>query len=104
MYIIFISSSKTTLYASDFENKMGYKHRIVRTKKNKEQADNNRRLAQIYNRICEGYGDSYDEDTIRNVYKYVTNKNKTVIDEIDKKQSQEYMSSSEFPSWESSLR
>ena len=83
------------MYASDFENKMGYKHRIVRTKKNKEQADNNRRLAQIYNRICEGYGDSYDEDTIRKVYKYVTNKNKTVIDEIDKKQSQEYMSSSD---------
>lgn len=42
------------MYASDFEDKMGYKHRIVRTKKNKEQADNNRRLAQIYNRICEG--------------------------------------------------
>ena len=83
------------MYASDFEDKMGYKHRIVRTKKNKEQADNNRRLAQIYNRICEGYGDSYDEDTIRKVYKYVTNKNKTVIDEIDKKQSQEYMSSSD---------
>ena len=74
---------------------MGHNHRIMKTKKNKEQADNNRRLAQIYNRICEGYGDDYDEETVRNVFKYITNKNKTLIDEIDRKQSQEYLSSSD---------
>lgn len=83
------------LYAADFENKMGHNHRIMKTKKNKEQADNNRRLAQIYNRICEGYGDDYDEETVRNVFKYITNKNKTLIDEIDRKQSQEYLSYSD---------
>ena len=76
------------MYASDFENKMGYGHRIIRTKKNKEQADNNRRLAQIYNRICEGYGSTYDKDTIRKVYKYINNKNNILIDEIKQKESQ----------------
>nr|DAW97323.1 MAG TPA: hypothetical protein [Caudoviricetes sp.] len=83
------------LYASDFENKMGQNHRIMRTKKNKKQADNNRRLAQIYNRICEGYGDTYDEDTVRKVFKYVTNKNKIIMDEIDRKQSQSKISYSD---------
>ena len=83
------------LYAADFENKMGHNHRIMRTKKSKEQADNNRRLAQIYNRICEGYGGDYKEETVRNVFKYITNKNKILIDEIDRKQSQEYLSSSD---------
>lgn len=48
------------LYASNYENAMGYQHKIVKTRKKKEQADNNRRLAQIYNRICDGHGDSYD--------------------------------------------
>ena len=79
------------MYASDFENKMGHNHRIMRTRKNKEQADNNRRLAQIYNRICDGHGAEYDEDTICAVFKYITNKNKTIIDAIDEKQSQKYM-------------
>lgn len=74
---------------------MGQNHRIMRTKKNKKQADNNRRLAQIYNRICEGYGDTYDEDTVRKVFKYVTNKNKIIMDEIDRKQSQSKISYSD---------
>lgn len=77
-------------YASNYEEWYGVQHQIVRTKKNKEQADNNRRLAQIYNRICEGYGDTYDEETIRKVHKYVTNKNKALQDEIDGKYAQEY--------------
>lgn len=83
------------MYASNYENIVGHNHKIVRTQKNKEQADNNRRLAQIYNRICEGYGDSYDEATIRDVYKYITNKNKSLQSDIDKKNSQSYLSYSD---------
>lgn len=83
------------MYASNYENIMGHNHKIVRTQKKKEQADNNRRLAQIYNRICEGYGDSYDEATIREVYKYITNKNKSLQSDIDAKNNQSYLSYSD---------
>lgn len=82
-------------YASNYENWYGSQHIIVRTQKNKEQADNNRRLAQIYNRICDGYGDTYDEETIRKVHKYIVNKNKTLQEEIDAKHAQEYMTDSD---------
>lgn len=82
-------------YASNYENWYGSQHIIVRTQKNKEQADNNRRLAQIYNRICDGYGDTYDEETIRKVQKYIINKNKTLQKEIDAKHAQEYMTDSD---------
>ena len=82
-------------YASNYENWYGSQHIIVRTQKNKEQADNNRRLAQIYNRICNGYGDTYDEETIRKVQKYIVNKNKTLQEEIDAKHAQEYMTDSD---------
>lgn len=77
-------------YASNYENWNGYQHKIMLTQKNKEQADNNRRLAQIYNRICEGYGDTYDKGTIRKVRNYITNKNKVLQEEIDNKYAQEY--------------
>lgn len=77
-------------YASAYEDMNGVEHKIVRTKKNKEQADNNRRYAQIYNRICEGYGDSYDEATIKKVYNYVTNKNKSLQSDINDKYEQPY--------------
>ena len=82
-------------YALNYENWYGSQHIIVRTQKNKEQADNNRRLAQIYNRICDGYGDTYDEETIRKVQKYIINKNKTLQKEIDAKHAQEYMTDSD---------
>lgn len=82
-------------YASNYENWYGSQHIIMRTQKNKEQADNNRRLAQIYNRICNGYGDTYDEETIRKVRKYIANKNKTLRQEIDAKHAQEYMTDSD---------
>lgn len=82
-------------YASNYENWYGSQHIIVRTQKNKEQADNNRRLAQIYNRICDGYGNTYDEETIRKVQKYIVNKNKTLQGEIDAKHAQEYMTDSD---------
>lgn len=77
-------------YASGYEDMYGVEHKIVQTKKNKEQADNNRRLAQIYNRICEGYGDTYDEATIKKVYKYVANRNKSLQNDIDEKYDQPY--------------
>ena len=59
------------------------------------QADNNRRLAQIYNRIREGYADEYDKATIKEVYKYVTNRNKSLQEKIDEKHSQNYLSYSD---------
>ena len=77
-------------YASNYENWYGVQHKIVLTQKNKKQADSNRRLARIYNRICEGYSDVYDESTIREVHKYVTNKNKDLRGQIDAKYAQEY--------------
>lgn len=83
------------MYASNYENVMGYQHKIVQTKKNKQQADNNRRLAQIYNRIREGYADEYDKATIKEVYKYVTNRNKSLQEKIDEKHSQNYLSYSD---------
>lgn len=82
-------------YASTYENMYGVEHKIVQTKKNKQQADNNRRLAQIYNRIWDGHGDSYDEATIKKVYNYITNKNKLLLDEIESKNRQEYMTYSD---------
>lgn len=85
-------------YATRYEEMYGVQHKIVRTKKNKEQADNNRRLAQIYNRICEGYGDSYDESTIKKVHKYIVNKNKSLQEQIDEKNHQKYLTDSD-KSW-----
>ncbi len=82
-------------YASNYENWYGVQHKIVLTQKNKEQADNNRRLAAIYNRICDGYGETYNETTIREVYKYVVNKNRMIQKEIDAKYSQEYLTDSD---------
>lgn len=77
-------------YASNYENMYGVEHKIVHTKKKKEQADNNRRLAQIYNRIREGHADDYDEATIRKVYNYVTNRNKSLQSDINDKYDQPY--------------
>lgn len=82
-------------YASNYENCYGVQHKIVLTQKNKKQADNNRRLAAIYNRICDGYGDTYDKATIREVRKYVVNKNRVIQKEIDVKYSQEYLTDSD---------
>ncbi len=82
-------------YASNYENWYGIQHKIVLTQKNKEQADNNRRLAAIYNRICEGYGDTYDETTIREVRRYIVNKNRAIQKEIDAKYNQEYLTESD---------
>lgn len=82
-------------YASNYENFYGCQHKIVYTQKKKSQADNNRRLAAIYNRICEGYGDDYDEDTVKEVYKYIVNKNKALQKEIDKKYAQTEMTASD---------
>lgn len=79
------------MYASNYEDMYGTQHKIVQSKKNKSQADHNRRLGAIYNQICMGNTD-YDKETIIEVYKYITNKNKTLQDEIDAKYAQTYMS------------
>lgn len=79
-------------YASNFEEEQGYAHKLIKTQKEKEQADNNRRLAQIYNQIASGNADKYDMDTIRDVYRYVSNKNKFLQKEITEIQKREHLS------------
>lgn len=81
-------------YASNYENMYGVQHQIVKTQKNKEQADRNRRLGAIYNQICGGNTD-YDEATIKEVYKYIVNKNKALQEDIDSKYAQSYMTDSD---------
>ena len=81
-------------YASNYENMYGVEHKIVQSKKNKSQADHNRRLGAIYNQICFNNTD-YDEETIKEVYKYITNKNKALQDEIDAKYAQTYLTDSD---------
>ena len=81
-------------YASNYENMYGVEHKIVQSKKNKSQADHNRRLGAIYNQICFNNTD-YDKETIIEVYKYITNKNKALQDEIDAKYAQTYLTDSD---------
>lgn len=82
------------MYASNYENMYGVEHKIVASKKNKSQADHNRRLGAIYNQICFGNTD-YDEETIKEVYKYITNKNKALQEDIDAKYAQTYLTDSD---------
>ena len=77
-------------YAENYEEWNGHNHTIVRTKKNKAQADKNRRLGQLYNLICAGY--EYPEETVKEVYKYIVNVNKGLQDEIDRKNKAEWLS------------
>ena len=72
----------------------GVEHKIVQSKKNKSQADHNRRLGAIYNQICFNNTD-YDKETIKEVYKYINNKNKALQDEIDAKYAQTYLTDSD---------
>lgn len=81
-------------YASNYENMYGTQHKIVASKKNKAQADVNRRLGAIYNQICFGNTD-YDEETIKAVHKYIVNKNKSLQEEIDSKYAQTYLTDSD---------
>ena len=81
-------------YASNYENMYGVEHKIVQSKKNKSQADHNRRLGAIYNQICFNNTD-YDKETIKEVYKYINNKNKALQDEIDAKYAQTYLTDSD---------
>lgn len=80
-------------FATDYENLYGYDHIVVKTKKQKDEADNNRRLAAYYNQIC--VGTVYPIDIVRQVKKYIHNKNTYLQSEIDKEQSQKYMSYSD---------
>ena len=66
----------------------------MQSKKNKSQADHNRRLGAIYNQICFNNTD-YDKETIIEVYKYINNKNKALQDEIDAKYAQTYLTDSD---------
>ena len=70
-------------FATDYENLYGYTHGVVKTKKQKDEADNNRRLAAYYNQIC--MGTAYPVDTVREVKKYIHNKNVYLHSEIDSK-------------------
>lgn len=70
-------------FATDYENLYGYAHTIIKTKKRKDEADNNRRYATYYNQIC--MGTEYPIDTVREVKKYIHNKNTYLNSEIDSK-------------------
>lgn len=76
-------------YASNYENFYGTEHKIVIAKKKKTQANKNRGLAQIYVQICNGNTD-YSKEKIIEVYKYISNMNKSIQDQIDEKYQQEY--------------
>lgn len=75
------------------EEEYGVLHQIHVTKKNKEQADHNRRLAQIYNRLCAGY--EYEKELVKEVYRYIKNKNNELQKQIDKKNDQERLTYSD---------
>ena len=68
----------------------GYIHQVVIPRKNKEQADRNRSLGARYNALLNWYtgGEAYkyDENTIREVYRYVDNKNKQLNELIAEKE------------------
>ena len=70
-------------YAEKYENMYGIQHKVIKTKNKKQQEDNNRRLAQIYNRICNGHADEYDTNTIKDVHTYIINKNKELYKKYD---------------------
>ena len=93
-YSRYEDKSMCKAYASNYEEMYGYEHKIVKTKKNKEQADINRSLAAIYNQICFGNTD-YDEATIKEVYRYIINKNKELQKQIDEKSEQSYLTDSD---------
>ncbi len=93
-YSRFADKSICEQYASNYENMYGVEHKIVQSKKNKSQADHNRRLGAIYNQICFNNTD-YDKETIKEVYKYITNKNKALQDDIDAKYAQTYLTDSD---------
>ena len=70
----------------------GYIHQVVIPRKNKEQADRNRSLGAKYNALLNWHTDGeaykYDENTIREVYRYVDNKNKQLNVLIAEKEEQ----------------
>ncbi len=76
-------------YASNYDNFYGTEHQIVIAKKKKAQANKNRGLAQIYVQICSGNTD-YSKEKIIEVYKYISNMNKSIQDDIDEKYQEEY--------------
>jgi len=76
-------------YESNYENFYGTEHKIIIAKKKKTQANKNRGLAQIYVQICSGNTD-YSKEKIIEVYKYISNMNKSIQDNIGEKYQQEY--------------
>lgn len=70
-------------FATDYENLYGYAHSVIKTKKQKKEADNNRRYAAYYNQIC--MGTEYPIEIVRQVKKYIHNKNTYLQSEIQNK-------------------
>lgn len=70
-------------FATDYENLYGHAHSVIKTKKQKKEADNNRRYAAYYNQIC--MGTEYPIEIVRQVKKYIHNKNTYLQSEIDNK-------------------
>lgn len=70
-------------FASNYENLYGEEHKIILSNKKKVKANKNRGLAQIYVQIRGGNTD-YSKEKIKEVYKYISNKNKTLIEKAEK--------------------
>lgn len=94
-YSRYVDKNMCEFYASNYENMYGSQHKRVETQKKKKQADYNRRLAQIYNRIQNGHAENYDEETIRQVYRYIYNKNDFLMKEINRKNVQQHLTYSD---------
>ena len=78
-------------FGKEKENK-GYNHQVVTPRKTKQQADHNRSLAQKYHTILNWYSTGqpckYEKSLVEEIYKYVSNKNKSLQQMIDEKTSQ----------------
>lgn len=76
-------------FASNYENIYGTETKIILSNKKKAKANKNRGLAQIYVQICGGNID-YSQEKIKEVYKYIVNKNKTLLEKAEEKKQNGY--------------
>ena len=90
-YSRYSDKSICTSLGKEKENN-GHIHKIVTPSKTKQQADHNRSLAQKYHTILNWYSTGqpckYEKSLVEEIYRYVSNKNKSLLQMIDEKTSQ----------------
>lgn len=72
-------------------NQRQYNKSYRQTDENYNNANQKRRLAQMYQHICKGKGNDYSEDEIISVYNYVFSENKKYEELYDKTQYDGYL-------------